>query len=511
MKKIILLLFLANVAFSQKYVVFENNKKNKALFDYNDPNSLVSLLVQNREKIKGISCGSSHNFGYNSLSVGTTIHEEGMHPIDGKSSFFCPQGVWEIDDPNNYGSTIPLRKGTNPTFKDWIDSLTLVTPNSLVEVQNENSSLTVFDQLSILMMDDRLKKDLEHQYNLTKPNSLLRRPDIIKYLDLDQIDLIFLDSSNVYFARKSPYENKQFITLILSMEELDKFERIDFLDAVASKSIITKLREFQLKKRETDEIVSSFSGIEPELIYDISEYESEGYLFNVYDENEFNIYKKTSSITKLVPGGLWTIPHPNNPGSELALIKESNASFQHWIDSLTIVTPNSLVEVQYNDPNYTVYDQLSIWMYDNRIRKDLERQYNETPVGSPIKRPNFEAIYWVDYPEPAVYLKRSFSKDTLGKFNTRFSQLLITERLNNKKGFNQKPQVLMSFGYEEEYGAPISLEILDLLKSELAPFNMKKEFAWQKIISNRQGKKISNDELKKLIHCYDIDDTGIQF
>ena len=106
------------------------------------------------------------------------------------------------------------------------------------------------------------------------------------------------------------------------------------------------------------------------------------------------------------------------------------------------------------------------------------------------------------------YLKRSFWKDSLGKFKTNFTQLLFVERLNNKKGYEQKPQVLMSFG-RGDYS--VSQEILDLLKSELAPFNLNKEFAWQKIISNRKGNKISNEELKKLIHCYDINENGIEY
>jgi hypothetical protein len=107
-------------------------------------------------------------------------------------------------------------------------------------------------------------------------------------------------------------------------------------------------------------------------------------------------------------------------------------------------------------------------------------------------------------------LKRTFSKDSLGKFKTNFSQLLFTERMNGKKGLGQKPQVLMSFAEGYEYSS-ISPEILELLKPELNPFNLKKEFAWQKLISNRKGKSISNEELKKLIHCMDIDENGIQY
>jgi hypothetical protein len=70
----------------------------------------------------------------------------------------------------------------------------------------------------------------------------------------------------------------------------------------------------------------------------------------------------------------------------------------------------------------------------------------------------------------------------------------------------------MSFGSSYEYDDnQISQEILDLLKVELLPFSLNKEFSWQQIISNRKGYKISNEDLKKLIHCTDIDDNGIQY
>jgi hypothetical protein len=293
------------------------------------------------------------------------------------------------------------------------------------------------------------------------------------------------------------------------MEELNKFERIDFLNKDISKSIIQKLREFQLKKRDNDEMTNY---IEPDPSFDISEYWTQSDLFNVHDEKEFKTYKKTSCIKNLIPGRIWTIRDPNNPGNELVLRKESDMSFQKWVDSLTIVTPTSLVQVQDNNPNFSVYEEITIWNFSPENKAILKEQYDKALVGQPLKHPDFEAIYWVDYPDPAVYLKRRFWKDTLGNFNTSFSQLLFTERLENKRGYSQKPQVLMSFGESDEYEyGSISPEILDLLKPEFIPFNLKQEFAWQKLISNRKGKLISSEELKKLIHCFEIDENGIQY
>jgi len=288
MKLFFLTLIIANLAFSQKYVVFENNKKNKAIFDYNDPNSLVSMLVQSRDKIIA-------NVTRDGIITSGVNEEYNLHPIDGMPYFSYPSNFWPFQLAD--GTEWPLRKiNMNESARDMLN---------------------------------RLKSQGEP--------------------DFEQPPAQFTDGVDLLFA-------------------------------------------------------------DPELF----------------------------------------------------------AKF--------------------------------------------EVQYVKCGENQEVKQPDFEAIYWVDYPDPAVYLKRSFSKDTLGKFKTSFSQLLFTERLNNKKGFDQKPQVLMSFGSSYEYYEnPISQEILDLLKVELAPFSLNKEFSWQQLISNRKGNKISNEDLKKLIHCTDINENGIEY
>lgn len=82
--------FIVGNAFAQNYIVFENNKKNKALFDYNDPNSLVSMLVQNRDKI----ISSMGDYG------NTKINEYSLHPIEGMPSISVLGQKWELDGKN---------------------------------------------------------------------------------------------------------------------------------------------------------------------------------------------------------------------------------------------------------------------------------------------------------------------------------------------------------------------------------------------------------------------------
>lgn len=476
MKKIILFLFLSNIVLAQKYVVFENNKKNKALFDYNDPNSLVSMLVQNREKI------IENNTRDGMITTG--VNEYSVHPIDGLSSFSVLGPSWKIERLNTGDSWLIMRESVNENFEDWYTRLTTIG-DSIVYDPADYEALTRID-----------KSVLKKQYDICAAHQSLRLPNEIGYYDLNHIDLIIADSLNIYFARKSPYENKHFICLNLKIDELKGLERLDYLNETISKTITSKLREHQLKKKELETAEGP--------AFNLQEYETyrQGTLFNDHNEDEFKVYQKTSCIKRIFPGDFWTIQGDDEAATLTTLTRDSEKeTFESWFERLT---------TQGKEPDYNP-DYFAPLL---RIKKNiLKNQYDKCGENQPIKYPDFEAIYWVDYPDPAVYLKRSFSKDSLGKFKTSFSQLLFTERLNNKKGFDQKPQVLMSFGaYFYEYDENlISQEILDLLKVELVPFSLNKEFSWQQIISNRKGNKISNENLKKLIHCTDIDENGIQY
>jgi len=70
------------------------------------------------------------------------------------------------------------------------------------------------------------------------------------------------------------------------------------------------------------------------------------------------------------------------------------------------------------------------------------------------------------------------------------------------------PAVIMSFG--EEYDQ-LSDEIYNLLENELKPYNVQEELAWMKTLKNRKGKYKTADEIKRMIHCIGMDDTGISF
>jgi len=94
-------------------------------------------------------------------------------------------------------------------------------------------------------------------------------------------------------------------------------------------------------------------------------------------------------------GSKLTIADPNNaPKGRLSVDKGWNATFQAWIDSLTVVTPNSTVEKNDNDDKLTVYDALQIMASDAKGRKDLEEAWNNAKPGGSLK--GKDAVYFIN-------------------------------------------------------------------------------------------------------------------
>ena len=470
MKNLIIFTFLfSSFVQAQTFTIFENNKKNKALFDYNDPNSLVSMLVQNQ----GLIIASDE--------IPCELSSEGFYSIDGLKNYALRGEWWEIEgDDANATRTILMRYSDSESFDDWYTRLTTqgYAPDYDPEVFG---ALTRTDKLI-----------LEKQYNSAEVGFAIKRPPVNCYYDVQDIELIIIYANKIYFARKSAYENKFFICLQSTLEELAQLSRFDYLNEELSNKITVKLREFQLQKREIDT---------PEYpAYAIEEYSNQhrnATLFDDFNEDEFKYYNKSSSIKRIFPGTPWEIEGDDVNATKTMLIRDSDSEkFDDWYMRLT---------TQGTAPDYDP----EVFGYLTRTDKlILEKQYEACKESLALRLPDSELTYWVDYPNPAIYLQRNFETDSTGKFTTKFSQLLITERLENKKGYSQKPQVLMAFG--DTYNS-LNQEILNLLNEELMQFDLKQDFAWKKIINSKKGRSVKNDELKKMIHCFEINDNGIEY
>jgi hypothetical protein len=475
---LILIILFSSFVQAQSFTIFENNKKNKALFDYSDPNSLVSMLVQNQGLLTNSGCNDGLIKG---------LSNESLHSVEGLKSFSCSGEPWQIEgDDENATRSILMRDSDSENFDDWFNRLT-------TQGKEPDFDPAVFGPLT------RTNKiELEQQYNLAPAGFTVKRPPLIGYYDVNDIELIILNANNIYFAKKSLYENKYFICLQLTIEELTQLGRFDFLNEDLSKKITSKLREFQLAKRELDA---------PEYpTYAISEYWNPYHQANLFDDfnlDEFKYYTKSSSIKRIFPGASWEIEGDDEDYTKSILYRESKQeSFEAWFTRLT--TQGNLP-----DFNPEIFGVLTRIPEKGTISKEsLKTRYEACGENQALRLPDSELIYWVDYPNPAVYLKRNFETDSTGKFKTKFSQLLFTERLDNKKGYSQKPQVLMAFGEPEN---SINQEILVLLKEEIMTFDMKQDFAWKKIISANKGRSVKNDELKKMIHCFEINENSIEY
>ena len=154
-------------------------------------------------------------------------------------------------------------------------------------------------------------------------------------------------------------------------------ERLSLWTIIEKHLLLGDLTLFKIRSEETPFIEDGFQFKYP--------------LTKVTPDDFFSNVKYREELSKLLtfgkPGTFWSIPDPNNPGQKMPIKKGTNATFQNWIDSLTIITATSLVPVQDNNQSLTVWDQLAIWAVDPISRKKLEDAWNETKNDAPLRLP----------------------------------------------------------------------------------------------------------------------------
>lgn len=475
--------------FSQNYAVFENNKKNKSLFDYGDPNSLVSLLVQNQNKINEylrdeyIANGFSNAASDNVFSSGLQFIRIKGQPIE---IFLAESQI------NGF-----LQK-RGKSFDTWYDSL-LNNPNVPRTIDN------LSDYNTLEFMD---KEMLRSSWNKGKDGFVLLYPDIIepKY-SIANINLIIVDSTYIYFAQKSIFENKHIVCLKLPISLIHGFDRVDFIPEEISKVIYSKLREFQIKQKELEKN-TEFP------VYALSPYETEtsdgmGELFSSLYESQYNRLIKTNGIKNTVKGRPIEVFLAE---SQMTInLVRTGKSFDFWYDSL-LNNPHVLRTAE----GISDYDDLE------RMDKEMLRlAWNKSDDGMELIGPDGESIYWIEIPKFSMYLKQSMKSKNDTTTNVQkdagkgfIKSILITEKLEDASGFlnfysRNVPSVVMAFG--SEYEGYLSLEIQELLQEELKDLQINKEPEWKKTLESKKGRYRSNDDIKKIINCNNVDNNGIYF
>lgn len=476
-------ILLNGLFFSQNYAVFENNKMSKSLFDYGDPNSLVSLLVQNQNKINEYLKDDYIANGDNILSSGIQFIRIKGRPI-------------EVFLEESQRTIFLVRSGKS--FDTWYDSL-LNNPNVPITAEG-------FSDYDVLNRMD--KEMLRSSWNKSEDGGLLYYPDKNepKY-SIANINLIIVDSTYIYFAQKSIFENKHIICLKLPMSLIHDFDRVDYIPEENSKVIYSKLREFQIKQKELEKS-AEFS------VHALSPYETEtsdgmGELFSSLYESEYNRLLKTNGIKNIVKGRPIEVFLAES--QMIINLVRSGKSFDFWYDSLL------------NNPNQPrTIDGIADYEQLERMDKEMLRlAWNKSVDGMELIGPDGESIYWIEIPKFSMYLKQSMKSKNDTTTNVQkdagkgfIKSILITEKLGDASGFlnfysRNVPSVVMAFG--SEYEGYLSLEIQELLQEELKDLQINKEPEWKKTLESKKGRYRSNDDIKKIINCNNVDNNGIYF
>lgn len=195
MKNKILFLFISiiSVGFSQKFAVIENKGENAKYFDYNDPNSLVSVLKNNSQSIPSKVLSNSYIGVYND----ELLNKYGISK-DSMMSFNLSSKLKLYD--NCYQDTMIFQK-TSQSFDVFFDSL---------------NKIGCFEDLNHFN-----REKLRNAYNATSENGIIRLR-IPYYFDIQGIHSFVIEKSDkscwVHFIKK--YGQQNMICLSLTFEQV---------------------------------------------------------------------------------------------------------------------------------------------------------------------------------------------------------------------------------------------------------------------------------------------------
>jgi len=361
-----------NCIYAQQFAVFENNNKNKSLFDYNDPNSLVSMLLKNEDNIQDFFRESGGHFFTKSNSPQFVIG---------------PATPMVIYRPVSQDEWIVQKSGSS--YEQWLDSL-LHHPDIL----RDDTGLSDYEALERWHLSDSvfLKSEWEAAF---EGMFLKNKPALVGNYDLTNIDLIIVDSLDAYFGQKSLYENKHVICLKLPLYFLNSLYQIDYLPADVSKSIYEKLRSFQLMKKEQFKNDMD-TGYELEL-YESNSYKGANQLF-CYDEYTYSKLLKTNALKNVKAKELVIF---RLVSQDEWIVQKSGSSYEQWLDSL-LNHPDILRDDTGLSDNY----MLELLHLNDSVF--LKSAWEAAPEGGQLMDKDYIGNYWIEMPNYAMYLKRSF-------------------------------------------------------------------------------------------------------
>jgi len=383
MKNIILLLFLLvlSIGYSQKFAIVENKGENSKYFDYNDPNSLVSILKNNSRSIPSKVLSN----GYSGVYDDELLNKFGIS----KDSMMTFNLSSKLKVYNNcYEDTMIFQK-TSQTFEVFFDSL---------------SKIGCYEEINYYSRDK-----LKNAYNSTPENGIIRIRTPY-YFDTKNIHSFLIEktekSSWVHFIKK--YRQQNMICLSLTFEQVSDMgclvnwykmksnEKVDFLKQSKEYLLDTiTLWQFDEWKLGLNDYFNNYSNFDSVFSFPASScdinIDSEGNsveLINSINPSfiEDISSKKKRELTQVrctQSFGKYYCIYRSESGDTMCIYK-TNQSFEVYIDSLMKDSDNHELKL------------LDII--------ELKKCWDNTSIGNALQKDRESIELWVEPKKPEVLI-----------------------------------------------------------------------------------------------------------
>lgn len=458
MKHFTLSLFLISISilgFSQSYTIIEKSKSTEALFDYNNPLSLVSLAYNNA----GL-------FVENNFEEGNSLRIDAFKKSDLEQYNISKNELIEVETRGTdyllytgYGDDIILTK-TEENFDSWFDF-----------------QKTFLEDASMMPSKEFMKE----MWDNTVVGSYLKHKEK-RFFDLRNIDLIILqnevEDTIVHFAKKLKNYEKRVI--VASVSKRDLLNVLNFsvqvkADKALTKSIWEALRTSQLKSYETC-LKEYFD--EPNRIFE--QYAFYSGMMKIKPINEASIWERTLEFsTDLDPvkkmdylhfGKLWECKQERadiltlitNYGEPIEIVRDENPSLANYLN--------------YNFPEG--------FSFSSSEMSNLEALWANTPIGENLKTPLRTSYYWWDFEEPEMLIDYRFINNS-DVSNPQLTPAMIYF-VKDLPSINKKVTT-MRFDLRDGFG---QMEFLPLL--EMNPKVTAADLKWIESLNNPIGQCYEN-------------------
>ena len=452
----VLLLFLTCFrGFSQTFTVIEKNKSTAAIFDYNNPLSLLSLVYNN-----------VNLFTENTFDEGKSLKIDAFKKSDLEQYAISKDELLQVETRGNeylsytyMGDNMNLAK-TNENFDTWYEKL-----------------INVAEDDALIPGKDFLKEIWD---NTSVGNALMSSEK--RFFDVREIDLLILqndaEDTIVHFAKKLKNYEKRVIVASLSKRNL--LDVLNFsVQVKAKKEIINavweELRNVQLKAYE--DCLKEFYD-EPNRIFD--QYTFYNGMVKIKPIKESSIWERTLEFsTDLEPvkkmeylhfGKLWgckqerpeILNFMSMDGEPFQIIRDENPTFATYITN------------KFSDGLDFSISEIA----------ELEQNWAKTAIGDYLTSPLRTSNFWWDFEEPEMLIDYRFSEtsETSGQILAPVMLYFVKDLPSiNKK------VTTMRFDLRDAYG---QMDFLPLL--ELSPKVKAAELKWIGALNNPIGQCFEN-------------------